>query len=148
IAKETNAKVVGVDISDDALAIATQNVEANGVGELVELKKSNMFENVDGKYDIIISNPPYIPSKDIETLDVEVKNFEPHIALDGGVDGLEFYKIIAQQSPKFLKENGSVVLECGITQAQAIVHLFEEQFDCSIKKDLQGVDRIFIGTLK
>lgn len=148
IAKQKGASVLACDISDDALEIAKQNIADNAVESLVTTLKTDMFNSVEGKFDIIISNPPYIPTQDIETLDTQVKEHEPHLALDGGNDGLDFYRVIAQDAKKYLNPNGKIVLECGIGQAQQIVDMLNNEFDCEIKKDLQGIDRIIVGELR
>ena len=102
-----------------------------------------MFENIEGVFDIIVSNPPYIKTDEIKMLDCSVKDFEPHKALDGGSDGLEFYKIIARNAQKYLKENGLLYLEIGFDQANEVSELLKQNF-CSIEvfKDLDKNDRI------
>ena len=106
----TNVNVTMSDISKNALKVAQKNAKTNEVLDKCKFIKSNMFENIEEKYDVIVSNPPYIKSKIIKTLEKEVQN-EPLIALDGGEDGLDFYKIIIQTSYKHLKENGILALE-------------------------------------
>ncbi len=147
VAKESGASVVGVDKSNLALEVAKENIEKYNLQDKISLLQSDMFQNVTEKFDIIVSNPPYIPSEDIKDLDNEVKNFEPLMALDGGKDGLDFYRIIASNAKEFLNEKGIIALECGINQAQEIVELLVD-FDCTIIKDLQGIDRIIIGEKK
>ena len=106
-----------------------------------------MFDKISQKYDIIVSNPPYIPTSDIETLDPSVKNFEPKLALDGGPDGLDFYRIIAKNSFKFLKNDGKLFLEIGFNQANAIKKLLEPNFfEINIYKDLSGKNRFIQAT--
>ena len=102
-----------------------------------------MFEKLEGKFDVIVSNPPYIPSKDIETLDLKVKSFEPRLALDGAEDGLKFYRIIAKNLDAYLAEDGVLLLEFGINQADAIRSIFEG-FQVEILKDIEGVERIAV----
>ncbi len=141
-----NSDAIGVDISAPALEIAKKNAENHAVLTRFELRKSDLFSaiNCDEKFDFIISNPPYIPSKDIENLQIEVKNFEPLLALDGGVDGLEFYRAIAKNSKEFLKENGKIFLEIGINQEKDIEKIFNE-FSFKLiaaKKDLAGIIRL------
>lgn len=148
IAGEKGAEVVAADISDDALNQAKENIKLNNLETLVSTQKTDMFKNIQGKFDVIICNPPYIKTADILSLDAEVKNCEPHLALDGGDDGYDFYRIIAKDAKKFLKENGALVLELGIEQAEYVKNLFEDNYDVEIKKDLQGVDRIFVGKIK
>ncbi len=139
---KTNAKVVGVDVSNEALKVAKENAKMNDAD--ITFCLSDMFNNVEGLYDLIISNPPYIKSGDIKNLQNEVKK-EPIIALDGGEDGLEFYKIIAKNGYKYLKDGGYILLECGINQSKDIVKLLsdEEKYsDVSIILDINGIDRI------
>ena len=102
-----------------------------------------MFENIDGKFSMIITNPPYIKSEDIERLQTEVKDFEPKIALDGGEDGLDFYRKIATQSKPRLFDGGVVLAEIGAEQGEAVKNLFEENgFTAKVFKDISGNDRV------
>ena len=113
------------------------------------MKKSDVFSNVEGKFDFIVSNPPYITTADIETLDKGVKDFEPIIALDGGADGLDFYRKIIKDAPKHLNANGRLYFEVGINEAEDVAKLLENDFEkIVIKKDLEGVDRIVYASLK
>ena len=140
INKETGAKVVAVDISSDAILLAQENANKNQAK--VEFIQSDMFSNLtDRKFDLIISNPPYIRSSDILNLQDEVKNFEPILALDGGKDGLDFYRIIANNVLNYLNKNGIVLLECGYDQAKDVAELFNG-FDVEIIKDYSGIERI------
>ena len=140
INKETGAKVVAVDISSEAISLARENANENQAQ--VEFIQSDMFSNLeDRKFDLIISNPPYIRSSDIDNLQDEVKNFEPILALDGGKDGLDFYRIIADNASKYLNENGVVLLECGYDQAKEIAKLFNG-YEVEIIKDYSGIERI------
>ena len=132
--------MVATDISEKALEIAKKNAEFNNVK--IKFILSNMFENIDEKFDIIVSNPPYIESEIINTLSKEVQN-EPHLALDGGKDGLDFYKIIAQDYKKNLKKQGVVLLEIGYNQKISVANLFKENTEnVTCTKDLQGNDRV------
>ena len=138
--KETGAKVVAVDISSDAILLAQENAKENQAQ--VEFIQSDMFSNLtDRKFDLIISNPPYIRSSDILNLQDEVKNYEPILALDGGEDGLDFYRIIANNVLNYLNKNGIVLLECGYDQAKDVAELFNG-FDVEIIKDYSGIERI------
>lgn len=106
---------------------------------------SDMFQNIEGMFDVIISNPPYIKTEVIKDLSKEVQN-EPHIALDGGADGLEFYKIFANEAYKYLKPEGTLLLEIGFDQAQAVYKLLENRYkEIKIKKDLGKNDRVVIA---
>ncbi len=139
IAVNTRAEVVASDISRKALEVAEENARQNGAK--VKFVLSDMFGDVDGKFDIIVSNPPYIPTSEIEGLDREVRDFEPRAALDGGEDGLDFYRTIAAHAADKLKENGALMLECGEGQAAEIARLLDG-FDCTTVVDYCGVERI------
>ena len=109
----------------------------------VEFIESDLFSNLeDEKYDIIISNPPYIPTKDISSLDIEVKDNEPLSALDGGSSGFVFYEQIIGKLDKYLKVNGYLFLEVGINQAQTIANLLNDNYKVDIIKDYNGIERI------
>ena len=142
----TNAQVVAVDVSDGAIALAKENAEINGAE--IEFVLSDMFTQLsDRKFDVIVSNPPYIKSEDVLNLQTEVKDFEPIIALDGGVSGLDFYRIIAENAPKYLNKNGYLLLECGVGQANDIVNLLTEFSSVEIIKDYENIDRIIKAVL-
>lgn len=135
---------VGVDISEGALEVAQANGE-----DLLEEKRvtwlcSDMFEKVEGKFDVITSNPPYIPTKVIEELMPEVRDYEPMRALDGMEDGLFFYRRIALEAPMYLKEKGHLFLEIGHDQGAAVRELLSEQGFVNIEviKDYAGLDRV------
>lgn len=139
--KECCAQVTASDVSEEALALARENAEKNGAN--VEFVCSDAFDGLKGRsFDIIVSNPPYIKSAEIETLQREVKDFEPKIALDGGEDGLDFYRIIAKKAKKYLNDGGVLLLECGENQAQDVVKLLKSYKNTQIIKDLEGIDRI------
>ncbi|MCL2861767.1 MAG: peptide chain release factor N(5)-glutamine methyltransferase [Firmicutes bacterium] len=165
LSKFTKAKIYATDVSEEVLKIARKNV-----GEKVLLHKGDMFEIGDpigaatcrplpeseensGRsmpapttYDLIISNPPYIKTADIDTLDEEVKNFEPHLALDGGEDGLKYYRIFAKEAQNHLNKNGYLMLEIGFDQSEQVSELLKENFtDIKIIKDLNGLDRVIIA---
>ena len=141
IQKETKAKVYASDVSQDSLDLAKENAQQNDAQ--VNFILSDMFENLgQEKFDVIISNPPYIKREDIKSLQREVKDFEPLLALDGGEDGLEFYKIIAQKVKNHLKEKGVLLLEIGYNQAEEVKDLFREYSEIEVIKDLENNDRI------
>jgi release factor glutamine methyltransferase len=170
-AKCPNAKIVATDISSDALILAKENAARNNVAERIEflqgdgfaaLKdwwgetpgKSGSAKNQNGspgvsphQFDLIISNPPYIPSAEIATLEPEVRDFDPHDALDGGADGLEFYRLIASQGRAFLKPGGRVMVEFGDDQAEAIRKIFETEkwIVEAVKEDYSQRARILIA---
>lgn len=139
LARFTKAKIVASDISGKALSTARKNAEENGAD--IKFAQSDLFENIKGTFDLIISNPPYIPTADIEGLDREVKDHEPRLALDGGDDGLDIYRKIAAQAGNHLEEGGCLLLECGMGQARKITEMLAG-YDCGIINDLQGIERI------
>lgn len=137
------ADVTASDVSEKALEIASYNASLNDAE--VKFVLSDVFANVVEKYDVIVSNPPYIPTADIEKLDKEVKDFEPKIALDGGADGLEFYREIAKGVKEHLTDGGILLLEFGIGQENALTDIFKEVFsDVRTVRDFQDVPRILI----
>ncbi len=139
VSKRSGCHVDAVDVSKDALAVAAENVAANEAD--VTLIESDAFANVEGEYDVIISNPPYVRTADIPNLEKEL-SFEPKIALDGGDDGLVFYRVIAKNAPAHLKENGVLFLEIGYDQKDAIIDLLTGFSSVEAVKDLNGKDRI------
>lgn len=165
-----NVEITAVDKSEGALNVAIKNAKLNNVYDRIKFIKSDMFENVNNnskelddlspssnlsnnlsnnkilqqKYDIIVSNPPYIESSTIKTLNKDVQK-EPQMALDGGEDGLDFYRIIAENAEHFLKENGKIYLEIGYNQRESVSKLFVNKFkDVKCIKDLAGLDRVII----
>ena len=145
------SEITAIDISKEALKIANKNAIVNQVENQIKFINSDMFTNLqDEKFDIIVSNPPYIKTNVIENLDEEVKK-EPYIALDGGEDGLYFYKKIIKQSNEYLKYGGYLCLEIGFDQKIDVIELIEneEKFENTyFKKDLYDNDRIIITRLK
>ncbi len=139
INKKTGAKVDAVDVKEEALSLAREN--AQKLEAEVNFIKSDMFKEVDGVYDVIVSNPPYIKTEDIKTLQKEVA-FEPISALDGGEDGLEFYKQIATSAKEHLTENGVLLMECGFDQKEEIMKLLTDFSQVICIKDINGIDRI------
>ena len=145
-----NSEITAVDISKEALRVAKLNATNNKVENQITFIESDLFNNIKKeKYDIIVSNPPYIKKDVLKTLEKEVKK-EPLIALDGGYDGLEFYKKIINQAYEFLKFKGYLCFEIGYDQKIDVIELFENEEKYSniySKKDLYGNDRIVIGNL-
>lgn len=133
-----DVKIFASDISEKALEVARKNAKNNNVE--IEFIKSDMFENIHEKFDIIVSNPPYIKSEEIEKLSKEVQN-EPKLALDGGKDGLKFYKIISKEIKNYLKENGTLLMEIGYDEANEVMKLFENS---TCIKDYANNDRVIV----
>lgn len=147
IAKNINGLTAfASDISDKALEVAKKNAKDNNVQ--VNFILSDMLENINSKFDCIVSNPPYIEDSIIKTLPKEVQN-EPYIALSGGEDGLKFYRIIAENAKKFLNDNGFVAVEIGYNQKDKVIQIFENEGYKNIysKKDFGGNDRIVIANI-
>lgn len=143
---------VGVDISEEALRIAGQNAEKvlKLKNDTVGFIQSNLFEKLDKQaepFEIIVSNPPYIKSDVIETLMPEVRDFEPHTALDGRADGLYFYREIVSQAEKYLAGGGALFFEIGYDQGDAVKNLMEEAgyLEVEVVKDYAGLDRVVHG---
>lgn len=145
------AQITAIDISNEALKIAKKNAIINNVEDKIIFVNSDMFTNLnENKFDIIVSNPPYIKTDVIKGLGDEVKR-EPYIALDGGQDGLDFYKKIIKESNQYLKYGGYLCLEIGFDQKIDIIELIEneEKFERTYsKKDLYNNDRVIVTRLK
>ncbi len=143
--------VTASDISAEALNVAKENFLRLGKGETADISfvQSDLFENMDGRFDIIVSNPPYIESGVIEELEPEVKKFIPRLALDGAADGLRFYREISGKAAKYLEENGKIFYEIGYNQGRAVVDILAENgfVDIEIIQDFAGLDRIVAGKL-
>ncbi|MDR3262800.1 MAG: peptide chain release factor N(5)-glutamine methyltransferase [Clostridiales bacterium] len=133
--------ITASDISPDALATARKNAENNGAE--ISFVMSDMFENLSGTFDIIVSNPPYIKTADIANLDTEVKDFEPLAALDGGADGLDFYRKIRAVASEYLTDGGKIFLEAGAGQSRDIESLFDG-YQTVFVKDYGGIERIAV----
>ncbi len=135
------------DVSKGALKVADKNARVNHIN--VEIIESDLFQKITKKFDIICSNPPYIPTREIETLMKEVKSFEPKLALDGGKDGLDFYRKIIKEGKDFLKLNGTLIMEIGHGQGQEVIMLMKEEAysNIGIFNDLDGKERVVKGTL-
>lgn len=137
---------VGVDLSEDALAIAKENGER--LEEEAEWVCSDMLKALPKQtFELIVSNPPYIPTQVIPTLMEEVKSHEPYMALDGKEDGLYFYRKLVEQCPDYLAKEGMLLVEIGYDQAEAVSKLFSEAgfTDVTVMKDLAGLDRVVVG---
>lgn len=143
------AMVDCVDISDIAVNLARENSVLNRVDDRVEVFKSDLFSEVKREYDIIVSNPPYIETDVIQTLQTEVAVYEPKLALDGGEDGLDFYKQITKESVDYIKEDGILAFEIGYNQGAVVKALMEiDYYDVEIIKDLGENDRVVLGFKK
>lgn len=148
-------KVTCSDISEDALAVARNNASLNGVGKDIEFKAGDMLTPFKGhfktrKFDMIISNPPYIKSSVIPTLQREIREHEPLLALDGGEDGLDAYRGFIPEAPKYLKKEGVIMMEIGYDQMEAVKALLREEecFENIVGlQDLAGRDRVVFATL-
>ena len=140
-----NVDVTAVDLSEKALEVAENNAKQLDGG--VTFIKSDLFENVTGKYDIIVSNPPYISKSDIETLMDEVKNHEPMMALDGDEDGLKFYRNISERLNEYLSEGGMIFYEIGYDQGKTVPEILRKYNfkDINVYKDLSENDRVVIA---
>ena len=138
---------VGVDISQEALQVAAQNAELLGIK--ADFLKSDLYEKVTGKFDLLVSNPPYIERAVIPTLMEEVREHDPYIALDGGEDGLDFYRRIIGGAQDYLKRGGQILMEIGSGQAKAVSELLREAGfkEIDVCRDFAGLDRVVSGRL-
>ena len=142
LAKKTKAEVYASDISLEALALATENATLNQAN--VTFIESDLFSQIEGQFNVIISNPPYIPTADIEELEVSVKDYEPRLALDGGADGLDYYRKIASLAKEYLVGGGYLFMEFGINQATDVKEILMQEgySEIEVKKDLCGKERM------
>ena len=146
------ARVVLGEYSDAALKVCRQNIRRNGLSGRVVPMQADAREKPErslGEFQCIVSNPPYIPRADIETLDASVKDYEPHLALDGGEDGLDFYQTISGKWKEALAPGGRLYFEVGIGQADSVLRIMRAQGfgDIQIVKDLHDIPRVVFGTL-
>lgn len=148
LAKEfPDAQVYGTDISEIAIQYSNENAELNRIKNVIFMK-GPLFEPVkDLSFNLIISNPPYVKTKDIDSLQPEIKDWEPREALNGGENGLDYYRLIIPAVKNYLKESGYLMLEIGINQADSVMKMAKDaDFEnISLIKDYAGVDRIFIA---
>jgi release factor glutamine methyltransferase len=146
----TGVKITATDISEKALNIAKENAKNNNVVDRIMFLKSNLFESLPichMPYAICVCNPPYIPTVEIETLQPEVR-YEPHMALDGGKDGLDFYRRIIDKTPHYLRKDGFLIMEMGFNQKEAIKNIFQKSGYFEIiefVKDYNNVDRVIVA---
>ena len=145
-----NCHITATDISETALNTACRNAIKHKVVEKIEFLRSNLFSGLKKiKFDIIVSNPPYIRQDEIKTLQKEVRDYEPVEALDGGIDGLSFFREITAAAAGYLKPHGLLVFEVGYDQAEVVVQLMQDDYnEIIVIKDLAGIDRVVAGELK
>jgi release factor glutamine methyltransferase len=148
-AKCPSVRFVALDVSPEALALAQQNAQRNAVDGRIEFRHSDGLAALkpEERFDLIISNPPYIPSEEIASLQPEVRDFDPRAALDGGADGLDFYRRLATEAGAFLKPGGTIMLEFGDGQADALKTVFESQMWIveAVREDYSQRQRILIA---
>ena len=150
LAERPHLMGIAIDISEAALHVAKQNALANGVSGRLTFHRSSWFEGLNQKFDLIVSNPPYIPHQDIAGLDVEVRDHDPHLALDGGHDGLFAYSAIATGAKRHLNDAGLVIVEIGAGQGEDVKAIFA-QYDFQLigqKLDLGGHVRALVFNAK
>lgn len=151
VAKETEkqgkaVRVFASDISADALSLARENADANGAA--VTFCESDLLSGIAEKFDVIACNPPYIRHEDIAALQREIREYEPLSALDGGADGLDFYRRLRAEAPAHLCEGGTLFMECGAGQGGAVAKMFADAFDTEVFRDYDGNDRIVVAKLR
>ena len=140
-----NSHITAIDISDQAIEVAKKNIIDKNLYEKIELKKTTI-DHMNGKFDLIVSNPPYLSKQDHENVSIEIKNFEPKIALDGGEDGLNFYREFAKKIPNIMNKNAYLIIEIGEKQFNDCKDIFSYSGLNFLKKvqDLQKKDRIMV----
>lgn len=150
VLENNNIKADAIDISDTAIETARKNALFNNVFGNISFIKSDLFENITGKYNIIVSNPPYIPLRDKDELQIEVKDYDPAIALFTKDEyGIEFYEKIIKKSEEYLLNGGYIAFELGINQSEAVYDLLKENNFCEIEitKDYNNTDRVIVGKI-
>ena len=149
LAKEAGAQVTATDISPDAVACATRNVEALELGEHVQIVETDCVDGIEGPFDVLVSNPPYIPTAVMEELDEEVVGYEPHLALDGGADGLDFFDRLIEAAPSLLVPGGLFAFELHETCLEEAARRANNAGFCNVQivDDLTGKHRFLIGYL-
>ena len=141
---------LAVDVSEAAIAIAKGNATMHGVNDRLNIEISNVYDDIRAeRFDLIVSNPPYVPAADIDTLQPEVRDHEPHVALTDGSTGLSIIERIVSGAPQHLKANGSLLVEIGFGQSEKVVQLFERGRWASVEvlPDLQGIPRIVVAQI-
>lgn len=149
LAKEAGAQVTATDISPDAVACATRNVEALELGEHVQIVETDCIDGIEGPFDVLVSNPPYIPTAVMEELDEEVVGYEPHLALDGGADGLDFFDRLIEAASSLLVPGGLFAFELHETCLEEAARRANNAGFCNVQivDDLTGKHRFLIGRL-
>ena len=147
--KKNKVDGVGIDICEKALKVANKNISNFGLNKKIRIYKSNWFSNVKKKFNIIVSNPPYIKRIEIQKLSNDVKDFDPYLSLNGGNSGVESYKNIAKKAKYHLKSDGFIVLELGYNQLRSVDAIFKENGFKRIllEKDLQGINRVVVYSI-
>ena len=143
----SSAVIVATDIMEDALDIARLNAGMHEISGGITFMQSDLFDRIEGTFDAVVVNPPYIPSEDLCNLSPEI-HLEPQIALDGGPDGLEVIRRIVKEAPAHLKAEGKIMIEIGAGQSEAVMGLFKEKGDYAgveAKQDLAGIDRLVMA---
>ena len=149
LARVPGVSGLGTDISEEALATAESNADRLGVADRAQWARGDLFAPVEGRFDVIVSNPPYIPREDIDGLMPEVADFESRGALDGGDDGLDFYRRITSEASEYLEAGGRLFFEIGCDQARDVTALMEKAgfVHVATVRDLSGLDRVVCGCL-
>lgn len=142
--RHKTAQVIASDASAAALEVARKNAEKNAVSDRVELREGDLFSPVDGQFDVVVSNPPYISHAELANLEPGVRDFEPRAALDGGADGLDFYRRMASEARHFLKPGGALLVEMGATQEAEVRGLFADWPAAKLFKDPAGRPRVLM----
>jgi release factor glutamine methyltransferase len=154
LAKElTAARIIATDASEKALVVARENTRRHGVSEQIRFLPGDLFEpleelDIRGQIDIIVSNPPYVQAGDLSTLQPEVRNYEPEMALIAGPEGTEMAKRIIRLAPEYLKKNGTLIMEMGLGQAEALTRMVEATgafYNPELVNDLAGIERVIIA---
>lgn len=147
-----NASAVGLDVSREALGVARRNAAANNVANRLDLRESDVFASLaeDERFDLIVSNPPYVPAPDLNGLQREVRDYEPWVALTDGNDGLSIIRSIVARSPQFLKPGGVLMFEFGMGQAEDVQAMFSPEIwqSAQVENDLQGIPRMIMADLR
>ncbi len=144
-----NAEITAIDVSKKALQVAAENAKEHGVEEKIKFMEADLFPAEPVKFGLIMSNPPYIKTADIKGLQPEIRDFEPVSALDGGADGLDYYRKIIEKAGGYLEEGGSLLLEIGADQSKDVIGIINDILkpkNVCIKKDLSGLDRVVVAS--